>query len=73
MVDAPRWRALDQDLLPTTSWEKVLVADAKVALLTSANFTDSGLADNIEVGMILHDFDEAGQLDPDYWLLDVNY
>lgn len=42
---------------------KVLVADAKVALLTSANFTDRGMADNIEVGALLRDPDAAGRLD----------
>ena len=42
---------------------KVLVADAKVALLTSANFTDRGMADNIEVGILLRDPDAAGRLD----------
>lgn len=42
---------------------KVLVADARVALLTSANFTDRGMADNIEVGILLRDPDVAGRLD----------
>ncbi len=42
---------------------KVLVADAEVALLTSANFTDRGLADNIEIGVLLSDADEADRLD----------
>lgn len=42
---------------------KVLVADATVALLTSANFTDRGMADNIEVGILLRDPDTASRLD----------
>jgi phosphatidylserine/phosphatidylglycerophosphate/cardiolipin synthase-like enzyme len=42
---------------------KVLVADAKTALLTSANFTDRGMADNIEVGILLRDRDVTSQLD----------
>ncbi|MFC4854600.1 DISARM system phospholipase D-like protein DrmC [Actinophytocola glycyrrhizae] len=42
---------------------KVLVADAAVALLSSANFTDRGMADNIEVGVLLRDVDTAGRLD----------
>lgn len=42
---------------------KVLVADAEVALLTSANFTDRGMADNIEVGTLLRDPEQADRLD----------
>ena len=42
---------------------KVLVADAKTALLTSANFTDRGMTDNIEVGILLRDRDVASRLD----------
>ncbi|WP_158840682.1 DISARM system phospholipase D-like protein DrmC [Saccharothrix deserti] len=42
---------------------KVVVADAASALLGSANLTNRGLADNIEVGVLLRDPDLAGKLD----------
>lgn len=42
---------------------KVVVADAELALLSSANLTDRGLSDNIEVGFLVHDGETAGQLD----------
>jgi cardiolipin synthase C len=42
---------------------KVVVADAELALLSSANFTDRGLSDNIEVGFLVRDPDTAGRLD----------
>jgi phosphatidylserine/phosphatidylglycerophosphate/cardiolipin synthase-like enzyme len=32
-------------------------------LLTSANFTDRGLTDNIEIGVLMRDPDTAGRLD----------
>ncbi|MFD0203840.1 MULTISPECIES: DISARM system phospholipase D-like protein DrmC [Saccharothrix] len=42
---------------------KVVVADAAAALLGSANLTNRGLVDNIEVGVLLRDPDLAGRLD----------
>lgn len=42
---------------------KVVVADAEHALLGSANLTDRGLSDNIEVGVLSHDPEFAGRLD----------
>lgn len=42
---------------------KVVVADGEVALLSSANLTDRGLSDNIEVGLLVRDHETAGQLD----------
>jgi phosphatidylserine/phosphatidylglycerophosphate/cardiolipin synthase-like enzyme len=42
---------------------KVVVADGEVALLSSANLTDRGLSDNIEVGLLVRDPEIAGQLD----------
>jgi phosphatidylserine/phosphatidylglycerophosphate/cardiolipin synthase-like enzyme len=42
---------------------KVLVADGQTALLTSANFTDRGLAHNIEVGLLVRDREIAGRLE----------
>jgi phosphatidylserine/phosphatidylglycerophosphate/cardiolipin synthase-like enzyme len=42
---------------------KVVVADGEYALLSSANFTDRGLTDNIEVGFLVRDRDVAGPLD----------
>ncbi|MGQ0837137.1 DISARM system phospholipase D-like protein DrmC [Actinokineospora sp.] len=42
---------------------KVVVADGGHALLSSANLTDRGLADNIEVGFLVHDQDTAGRLE----------
>lgn len=42
---------------------KVVTADGTAALLSSANFTDRGLIDNIEVGFLVHDPDIVGQLE----------
>lgn len=42
---------------------KVVVADGAFALLSSANLTDRGLSDNIEVGLLVRDQDFAGRLD----------
>jgi phosphatidylserine/phosphatidylglycerophosphate/cardiolipin synthase-like enzyme len=42
---------------------KVVIADGELALLSSANLTDRGLSDNIEVGLLVRDHETAGQLD----------
>lgn len=42
---------------------KVVIADGELALLSSANLTDRGLSDNIEVGLLIRDRETAGQLD----------
>lgn len=42
---------------------KALIADNQTALLTSANFTDRGFEDNLEVGVLVRDPDVAGSLD----------
>ena len=42
---------------------KALVADGRTALLTSANFTDRGFDDNLEVGVLIRDPDVADSLD----------
>lgn len=42
---------------------KVVIADGELALLSSANLTDRGLSDNIEVGLLIRDPETAGQLD----------
>jgi cardiolipin synthase C len=42
---------------------KVVVADGSSALLSSANFTDRGLSDNIEVGFLVRDPDIATRLE----------
>jgi phosphatidylserine/phosphatidylglycerophosphate/cardiolipin synthase-like enzyme len=42
---------------------KVLIADGETALLTSANFTDRGLADNLEIGLLVRDREIAGRLE----------
>ncbi|HEX5121364.1 MAG TPA: DISARM system phospholipase D-like protein DrmC [Pseudonocardiaceae bacterium] len=38
---------------------KVVVADGELALLSSANLTDGGLSDNIEVGLLVRDHETA--------------
>lgn len=42
---------------------KIVVADGAVALMSSANLTDRGLSDNIEVGVLMADESFAGRLD----------
>lgn len=42
---------------------KIVLADAETVLLSSANFTDRGLSDNIEVGFLVRDRDTSGPLD----------
>ncbi|RYG32860.1 MAG: phospholipase, partial [Burkholderiales bacterium] len=46
----------------TSLHAKCLVVDGARALVTSANFTRSGQARNIELGVVVHDADFATQV-----------
>ncbi|MGC5330457.1 phospholipase D-like domain-containing protein [Micromonospora sp. DT62] len=41
---------------------KLIAADSRVALISSANLTDRALSHNIEVGVVLHDPEVARKL-----------
>jgi len=61
-IERLRWPAEERPSSGSALHAKLVIVDGKTAFITSANLTERGSGDNLEMGVLLHDYDAARRL-----------